>query len=72
MPRERTDKQVFAALVSAVGGQFKDLEATEVFTLPVLTTTERNALTAAEGMAIVNSTDTKLQVYVGGAWTNMH
>ena len=37
-----------------------------------LTTTERNALTAVNGMVIYNETDSKLQAYVGGAWTNLH
>ena len=35
---------------------------------PHRTTTERNAMTAAEGMVIYNSTDNKLQVYTGSAW----
>jgi|TARA_R110000751_G_scaffold7791_3_gene31353 hypothetical protein len=36
-----------------------------------LTTTQRNALTAANGMIIYNSTDSKLQGYQGGAWANL-
>ena len=36
-----------------------------------LTTTERNALTAANGMVIYNSTDNKFQGYENGAWVNL-
>jgi len=37
-----------------------------------MTTTERNALTAVNGMQIYNSTTDKLQVYAAGAWTDLH
>lgn len=36
-----------------------------------LTTTQRNALTAANGMVIYNSTDNKFQGYENGAWVNL-
>jgi len=36
-----------------------------------LTTTNRNALTAANGEVIYNTTDNKFQVYENGAWANM-
>ena len=36
-----------------------------------ITTTERNALTAANGMVIYNSTDNKFQGYENGAWVNL-
>ncbi len=36
-----------------------------------LTTVERDALTAANGMVIYNSTDNKFQGYEGGAWANL-
>jgi hypothetical protein len=36
-----------------------------------LTTTERNALTAANGMVIYNSTDNKFQGYENGVWVNL-
>ena len=35
------------------------------------TTTERNALTAANGMVIYNSSDNKFQGYENGAWVNL-
>ena len=41
-------------------------------TLNTLTTTQRNALTAANGMVVYNSTDSKIQAYAGGAWVNLH
>jgi len=40
--------------------------------LPQLTTTQRNALTAANGMLIYNTTASKLQGYEGGAWVNLN
>lgn len=36
-----------------------------------LTTTQRNALTAVNGMIIYNSTTNKVQAYEAGAWTNV-
>ena len=36
-----------------------------------LTTTERNALTAANGMIIYNTTDSKFQGYENGGWANL-
>jgi hypothetical protein len=42
------------------------------FTLPRMTTTQRNALTAAEGMIIYNTTDDKFQGYAGSSWVNLH
>jgi hypothetical protein len=36
-----------------------------------LTTVERDALTAANGMVIYNTTDNKFQGYENGAWTNL-
>lgn len=40
--------------------------------MPNRTTTERNALTAANGMVIYNTTDNKLQVYANGSWVDLH
>ena len=40
--------------------------------LNTVTTTQRNALTAANGMVVYNSTDSKIQAYAGGAWVNLH
>lgn len=42
------------------------------FKLQGYTTTERNALTAANGHVIYNTTDNKLQVYANGSWVNLH
>lgn len=41
------------------------------FLLPRMTTTQRNALTAVNGMFIYNSTDNKFQGYENGSWTNL-
>ena len=40
----------------------------EYFELPSLTTTERDALTAAEGMMVYNETTSQLNSYEGGNW----
>jgi hypothetical protein len=37
-----------------------------------MTTTVRDALTAEAGMVVFNTTDTKLQVYDGSAWADLH
>jgi len=43
----------------------------DAFTLPSLTTTERDALTAANGMLIYNTSTNTLQGYENGSWVNM-
>jgi hypothetical protein len=44
---------------------------THAFECPVLTTTERNALTAVNGMVIYNSTDNVHQARQNGAWVDL-
>lgn len=44
---------------------------TGTFRLPSFTTTERNALTPANGDIIYNTTDNKFQGYENGAWANL-
>ena len=44
---------------------------TEELHLGNMTTTERDALTAANGMIIYNTTDNKFQGYENGAWANL-
>jgi len=39
--------------------------------LPRMTTTQRNALTAANGMILYNTTTATIQGYQGGAWTDL-
>ena len=41
-------------------------------TLNTVTTTERNALSAANGMVVYNSTTSKIEAYAGGAWVALH
>jgi len=56
----------------AATGAVSITTTTGALTLPRLTTTQRNALTAANGMIIYNTTDSKFQGYAGGAWVNLH
>ena len=49
-----------------------NVEVGETVLFPSLTTTERNALTASNGMVVYNETTDKLQVYAGGSWTDLH
>ena len=42
------------------------------FRLASFTTTTRNALTAANGDLIYNTTDNKVQAYANGAWADLH
>ena len=37
-----------------------------------MSTTDRDAMTAEAGMVVFNTTDTKLQVYTGSAWVDLH
>jgi hypothetical protein len=61
---------------TAQGRLFVDGEKAGVELVPFqvesFTTTERNALSAANGMIIYNSTDSKMQAYAGGSWVNLH
>lgn len=43
-----------------------------VLQLGTFTTTARNSLTVSEGAMIYNTTDDKVQVYINGAWVNIH
>lgn len=45
---------------------------TKAFMNARMTTTERDALTAVNGMQIYNSTTDKLQVYAAGSWVDLH
>jgi hypothetical protein len=68
--------QINAATFFGDAALFGVLEADTVtfgasFTLPSLTTAERDALTAANGMLVYNSTDNKFQGYENGAWVDM-
>jgi hypothetical protein len=40
--------------------------------LNTVTTTQRNALTAAVGMIVYNSTTSKIEAYAGSAWVALH
>ena len=51
---------------------FKSSSTTVAFYPPVLTTTQRDAMTGlSQGAMIFNSTDGKLQVYDGSSWTSI-
>ena len=41
-------------------------------TIRSMTTTARNALSAANGMVIYNATTNKFQGYAGGSWVDFH
>lgn len=51
--------------------QATDVVATNTFQFPGLTTAERDALTAVNGMMIYNSDTNKFQGYENGAWVNI-
>jgi hypothetical protein len=49
-----------------------EVRVTKSFVLTPMTTTQRNALTAYDGMLIYNSTTNKFQGYANSAWTDLH
>lgn len=53
---------------TVVPGSLTITGTTSSFSPPVLTTTQRDALTPTEGMVIYNSTTHKLNVRVAAAW----
>ena len=68
------DPDIYAEVVricDAYEERFKDLyNYFDRLCGPSYTTTERDALTAANGMLIYNTTDAKVQVYEDGGWRN--
>jgi hypothetical protein len=60
------------ALIITKDGNTTMPTTTGAFSPPVLTTTERNALTPTAGMMIYNSTDSKHQGYDGTSWNNFY
>ena len=57
-----------------VRGETDDLEitgTTGALKAPTLTTTQRNALTASNGMIIYNSTLSTMQAYANGSWVDL-
>ena len=61
----------YSPVVTAHHIQTETLQATERAQLKGITTAERDALTASNGMLIYNSTLNKFQGYENGAWTNL-
>jgi len=55
---------------SSVGLEIKS--TTKAFLNARMTTAERDALTAINGMQLYNVTTDKLQVYAGGSWVDLH
>lgn len=66
MSKSNRGEQTFGSILAAaveVGTELK---------VPTLTTSERDALTATNGMVIYNTTTSKLQVYASSTWTDLH
>ena len=66
------DGETRASSFIGTSARINNIEAGETVLFPSLTTTERNALTASNGMVVYNETTNKLQVYAGGSWTDLH
>ena len=61
----------FGEQVIAGDAQVDTVDIGSVLKLSNLTTTERNALTAANGMIIYNATTNKFQGYENGSWADL-
>jgi|TARA_Y100000310_G_scaffold31852_1_gene30205 hypothetical protein len=69
-------KQVNAASFYGEGAIIGDMDVEtvrvgETICVASLTTAERDALTAVNGMIVYNSTDNKFQGYENGVWANL-
>jgi hypothetical protein len=62
---------VYGTAVTNSSCAMEFLSTTRVPVMPTLTTTQRNALTAVNGMIIYNSTTTLAEMYINGAWTSI-
>jgi len=57
--------------MTASTGSFNMITTEGALIVPRLTTTQRDALTAVNGMILYNTTTNKFQGYENGAWTNL-
>ena len=62
---------IYSPVATHVHVQTETAEATNWLKLAGITTAERDALTASNGMLIYNSTTNKFQGYENGAWANL-
>lgn len=67
-PAEGYQKQLNARLYELLNGIISRLNFLLDGRAPVVTTTEKNALTAYDGMVVFDTTLNKLCVYTGSAW----
>jgi len=67
-----TDGRVAIGSSTPTASAALDIQGTTgALLLPRLTTTQRNALTATNGMVIYNSTTTQLEAYENGSWVDL-
>ena len=78
--RRESDQVVYGQIGGSVANtpvglhnhvQTETMQAANWVQLKGSTTTQRNALTAANGMVVYNSTDNKFQGYENGSWANL-
>ena len=62
----------YASVTDTLAVSSTKVEAKVPVQFPSYTTTERNALSAVNGMQIYNSTTSKMQAYAGGSWVDLH
>lgn len=66
------DLKVGGADIADASAAIEIESTTKGFLNARMTTTERNAITAVNGLQIYNSTTDKLQVYAAGSWIDLH
>ena len=62
---------VFGEAANFAAADVGTLNLSDSFSVPTLTTTQRDALSATNGMVVYNTSTNKFQGYEAGSWSNL-
>ena len=62
---------VFVEAANFAAADVGTLNLSDSFSVPTLTTTQRDALSATNGMVVYNTSTNKFQGYEAGSWSNL-